>query len=94
MPGYVILVMIAVILLYDQFLFRPLVAWADKFRMETTASQARPAILGAEPDPAHPRRPTHPAPDHSHGQPPGQPPLELLARALKAMPTASAARSK
>ncbi|EZI29014.1 ABC transporter permease subunit [Pseudomonas extremaustralis] len=37
--GYVILVMIAVILLYDQFLFRPLVAWADKFRMETTASQ-------------------------------------------------------
>ena len=37
--GYVILVMIALILLYDQFLFRPLVAWADKFRMETTASQ-------------------------------------------------------
>ena len=36
--GYVILAMIAVILLYDQFLFRPLVAWADKFRMETTAS--------------------------------------------------------
>jgi len=31
--------MIAVILIYDQFLFRPLVAWADKFRMETTASQ-------------------------------------------------------
>jgi NitT/TauT family transport system permease protein len=38
--GYVILAMIAVILLYDQFLFRPLVAWADKFRMEDTASQA------------------------------------------------------
>ncbi|MBI6910843.1 ABC transporter permease [Pseudomonas palleroniana] len=37
--GYVILAMIAVILIYDQFLFRPLVAWADKFRMETTASQ-------------------------------------------------------
>ncbi|MGF6097212.1 ABC transporter permease [Pseudomonas sp. 18175] len=37
--GYVILAMIVVILLYDQFLFRPLVAWADKFRMETTASQ-------------------------------------------------------
>ncbi|BFT62738.1 ABC transporter permease subunit [Pseudomonas moorei] len=38
--GYVILAMIAVILIYDQFLFRPLVAWADKFRMENTASQA------------------------------------------------------
>ena len=38
--GYVILAMVVVILLYDQFLFRPLVAWADKFRMENTASQA------------------------------------------------------
>ncbi|MGE8098888.1 ABC transporter permease [Pseudomonas fluorescens] len=38
--GYVILAMIVVILVYDQFLFRPLVAWADKFRMEDTASQA------------------------------------------------------
>lgn len=38
--GYVILAMIVVILVYDQFLFRPLVAWADKFRMENTASQA------------------------------------------------------
>ncbi|WP_347928485.1 ABC transporter permease subunit [Pseudomonas helvetica] len=38
--GYVILAMIVVILIYDQFLFRPLVAWADKFRMENTASQA------------------------------------------------------
>ncbi|NVZ69994.1 ABC transporter permease [Pseudomonas costantinii] len=37
--GYVILAMVVVILIYDQFLFRPLVAWADKFRMETTASQ-------------------------------------------------------
>ncbi|MGY2291635.1 ABC transporter permease [Pseudomonas sp. SDO528_S397] len=37
--GYVIVAMIAVILIYDQFLFRPLVAWADKFRMENTASQ-------------------------------------------------------
>jgi NitT/TauT family transport system permease protein len=31
-----------VILLYDQFIFRPIVAWADKFRVETTASQSRP----------------------------------------------------
>src|SRR5471032_3362975 len=38
--GYVIVAMVAVILIYDQFLFRPLVAWADKFRMENTASQA------------------------------------------------------
>ncbi|MDE1169563.1 MAG: ABC transporter permease subunit [Pseudomonas sp.] len=38
--GYVIVAMVVVILLYDQFLFRPLVAWADKFRMENTASQA------------------------------------------------------
>ncbi|WP_246542705.1 ABC transporter permease [Paludibacterium yongneupense] len=40
--GWVILTMTLVILLYDQFLFRPLVAWADKFRMEDTASQAAP----------------------------------------------------
>src|SRR5471030_2484101 len=38
--GYVIVAMVAVILIYDQFMFRPLVAWADKFRMENTASQA------------------------------------------------------
>jgi NitT/TauT family transport system permease protein len=37
--GYVIVAMVVVILAYDQFLFRPLVAWADKFRMEDTASQ-------------------------------------------------------
>ncbi|MGY2052655.1 ABC transporter permease [Methylobacterium sp. JK268] len=31
-----------VILLYDQLVFRPVVAWADKFRFEQTAAQARP----------------------------------------------------
>jgi NitT/TauT family transport system permease protein len=31
-----------VILLYDQLVFRPVVAWADKFRAETTAAQQRP----------------------------------------------------
>ncbi len=31
-----------VILLYDQLLFRPIVAWADKFRFEQTASQEQP----------------------------------------------------
>ncbi|PVY14936.1 ABC transporter permease subunit, partial [Paraburkholderia silvatlantica] len=33
---------IVVILAYDQFLFRPLVAWADKFRMENTSSGDAP----------------------------------------------------
>jgi NitT/TauT family transport system permease protein len=32
-----------VILAYDQFLFRPIVAWADKFRFEQTAAQQRPS---------------------------------------------------
>jgi NitT/TauT family transport system permease protein len=34
---YAILTMLAVILAYDQLLFRPLVAWSGKFRFETTA---------------------------------------------------------
>ncbi|WP_047249214.1 ABC transporter permease [Chromobacterium subtsugae] len=40
--GWVILTMTVVILIYDQFLFRPMVAWADKFRLEDTASQSAP----------------------------------------------------
>ena len=36
--GWVILAMTIVILAYDQLMFRPLVAWADKFRMENTSS--------------------------------------------------------
>ncbi|OWT64086.1 ABC transporter permease [Candidimonas nitroreducens] len=40
--GYVILTMALVILAYDQLLFRPLVAWADKFRMENTVSASSP----------------------------------------------------
>jgi NitT/TauT family transport system permease protein len=35
-------IMALVILAYDQLLFRPIVAWADKFRFEQTASQRRP----------------------------------------------------
>ncbi|PVM88386.1 sulfonate ABC transporter permease [Caulobacter radicis] len=35
--------MAVVIVLYDQLVFRPMVAWADKFRFEQTASQQRPA---------------------------------------------------
>jgi len=37
-----VLVMAAVILAYDQLLFRPIVAWADKFRFEQTAAPRRP----------------------------------------------------
>jgi NitT/TauT family transport system permease protein len=40
--GWVILAMVVVILAYDQLLFRPLVAWSDKFRMENTSSGDAP----------------------------------------------------
>ena len=40
--GYAILTMFLVILAYDQLLFRPVVAWADKFRFEQTASATAP----------------------------------------------------
>lgn len=39
--GYAILAMFIVILIYDQLLFRPLVAWADKFKAEHTAGEYR-----------------------------------------------------
>jgi NitT/TauT family transport system permease protein len=37
--GWALLTMLIVILLYDQLLFRPLVAWAEKFKFELTESQ-------------------------------------------------------
>jgi NitT/TauT family transport system permease protein len=40
--GWAILAMLIVILLYDQFLFRPLVAWADRFKFEDTPGQVVP----------------------------------------------------
>jgi len=40
--GWVIVAMAVVILAYDQLMFRPLVSWADKFRMETTSSGDAP----------------------------------------------------
>jgi NitT/TauT family transport system permease protein len=40
--GWVVLTMIVVIAAYDQLMFRPLVAWADKFRFEQTAAQTVP----------------------------------------------------
>ncbi len=40
--AWAVAAMAVVILLYDQLLFRPIVAWADKFRFEQTASQEQP----------------------------------------------------
>jgi NitT/TauT family transport system permease protein len=39
---YAMLTMLFVIIAYDQLLFRPIVAWADKFRFEQTASGDAP----------------------------------------------------
>jgi NitT/TauT family transport system permease protein len=39
---WAVAIMGVVIVLYDQLLFRPVVAWADKFRFEQTASQDAP----------------------------------------------------
>jgi NitT/TauT family transport system permease protein len=41
--GYAIATMLLVILLYDQLLFRPLVAWADRFRFEQEPGQRPPS---------------------------------------------------
>jgi NitT/TauT family transport system permease protein len=40
--GWAILAMTVAIVLYDQLMFRPMVAWADKFRFEQTAAQVFP----------------------------------------------------
>ncbi len=40
--GCAVLAMLVVIIIYDQLLFRPIVAWADKFRFEQTASAEAP----------------------------------------------------
>ncbi len=40
--GWAVLTMGVVILLYDQIIFRPIVAWADKFNVGQIASQLRP----------------------------------------------------
>jgi NitT/TauT family transport system permease protein len=39
---YAILAMLAVILIYDQLLFRPLVAWSDRFRIDNEQSETQP----------------------------------------------------
>ncbi|MGO4331374.1 ABC transporter permease [Cupriavidus sp. 2TAF22] len=40
--GWAILAMLVGIVLYDQLLFRPLIAWADRFRFETMAQENEP----------------------------------------------------
>ena len=45
--GWAIAAMTIAILIYDQLLFRPLVAWADKFRVEQTAAANRAEKLVA-----------------------------------------------
>lgn len=40
--GWAVAAMAVVILLYDQLVFRPVVAWAERFRFEQTASADRP----------------------------------------------------
>ncbi len=40
--AWAVLAMAVLIALYDQLLFRPIVAWADKFRFEQTAGNSRP----------------------------------------------------
>jgi NitT/TauT family transport system permease protein len=37
--GYAILAMVVVIFLYDQILFRPLIAWSEKFKMEQSPDE-------------------------------------------------------
>src|SRR5262249_24945704 len=40
--AWAVVAMAVVIVLYDQLIFRPVVAWADKFRVELVAAQAQP----------------------------------------------------
>jgi NitT/TauT family transport system permease protein len=40
--GWAILIMLVVILIYDQLLFRPLVAWSEKFRVELSSAAGPP----------------------------------------------------
>ena len=57
--GAAVLTMGIVILLYDQLLFRPVVAWAAKFRVELSVGQDVEIVLGAAASSAHaagPRR--------------------------------------
>ena len=41
--GWAVLTMLVVILIYDQLMFRPLVAWAERFRLDATLRDEAPA---------------------------------------------------
>ena len=41
--GWAVFTMLVVILIYDQLLFRPLIAWSERFRMEATPDDAQPS---------------------------------------------------
>src|SRR5262249_10239687 len=41
--AWAVVAMVAVILIYDQVLLRPLVAWADRFKAESEPDAARPS---------------------------------------------------
>ena len=63
---WAIATMLVVILIYDQIVFRPLVAWADRFRVEQEPSAKSSVILGSSIDDmrrsrvaAHRRDPSH-----------------------------------
>ena len=45
--------MAVVILLYDQLIFRPIVAWADKFRFEHDGRASAAALVGLRRGPPH-----------------------------------------
>jgi len=45
--GWAILAMLVGIIIYDQLFFRPLVAWADKFKFETSPGEESPHIAPA-----------------------------------------------
>lgn len=41
--GHVVLVMITLIILYDQLMFRPILAWSDKFKLDSTSNEEAPS---------------------------------------------------
>ena len=51
--GWAVLAMLLVIILYDQLLFRPLVAWSDKFRVRTFSQRDGAALLASRGHPAN-----------------------------------------
>ena len=59
--GWAVLAMLLVIILYDQLLFRPLVAWSDKFRVRAFVQRDGAALLASRSHPANTPPSGHPA---------------------------------